>query len=120
MIPRKAKTLYKEVADEVKIPESVVGDVMKFYYSIIRSNLTNIDHININLHKIGVFTIKKSKLQKQLDILKAGLEKCNTSTFVGYDKKMYLKNRIAKVERAIDMVNLEKERKKLKKSKDAI
>jgi len=57
MIPRKPKDLYKQVAEDMNISETLVDNFMTFYYKEVRKNLTELKYSKINLDGLGVMTL---------------------------------------------------------------
>ena len=73
MNPKKSNTLYKDVSEEINVPETLVGDIIEFYYKDLRSQLSSLKYPRINVEGLGQFVIKQklvetyiSKLTKML------------------------------------------------------
>ena len=49
MIPKKPNTLYKQVAEDLNISETLVDNFMTFYYKEIRKNLTELNSVYGNM-----------------------------------------------------------------------
>jgi hypothetical protein len=69
--PLKAKSLIPEVAQELDLEESLVQDVVKYYWKNIRKNLSEMSHPKIHVTNLGDFNVKHWKI----DTLITNLEK---------------------------------------------
>jgi hypothetical protein len=65
--PKKAKRDITSVAKELGIPESVVKDVVDFYWREVRRNLSSLSYPRIHIANLGDFTIKHWKLDDIID-----------------------------------------------------
>ncbi len=66
MIPKNYKVFKDNIADEVGVNQSVVDDLISFYYSKIRNSLSNIDDLNIYIDNLGTLSIRKARLEKAI------------------------------------------------------
>lgn len=92
MIPKKARKYYKQTAEDLNIPESLVEDFIEFYYKNIRHNLSNLVYPRINIEGLGHFTVKPSWVRRSIDRISGALDKHDTSTFGAYSKKVRLEH----------------------------
>ena len=53
MIPKKSNKLYKEVAEDLEVSETLVGELVEFYYNEIRQLLSNLVCPRINVEGLG-------------------------------------------------------------------
>lgn len=67
--PRKAKTLIPEVATLTEQSESLVKDVIDFYWQEIRKSMSSLKHQRIHLTNLGDFTIKHWKMKQKIENL---------------------------------------------------
>lgn len=112
MIPQKSKSLYKEVAEELNIPIDLVEDLIEYYYKEIKSNITGLKHLRINVDGLGQFVIKESFVRKMVPRYKKALTNHDTSTFNAYHHKMMLEKKLialAHIEKELDKVALKKQ-----------
>jgi nucleoid DNA-binding protein len=62
MKPKKSKTFIKKTAEDLSINETIIEDVVDFYWKKIRVSLSNLEYININILNLGSFKIRASKI----------------------------------------------------------
>ena len=114
MIPYKSKDLYKEVAEELNIPINLVEDIIEYYYKEIKSNITGLKHLRINVEGLGQFVIKENFVKKTIPKYKKILSNHDTSTFNAYHNKIMLEKKLIALE------NIEKQLAKLELKKQKI
>ena len=49
MIPKKSSLLYKELSEEMDLPQDLIQNFIEFYYKEIRSSLTGLKYPRINV-----------------------------------------------------------------------
>lgn len=119
MIPKKANELYKSVAEDLNIEESLVEDLVDFMYKNLRKNLSNLSHPRINLDGLGHFAVKTKAVNKSIERITTSLLNHDTYTFSAYFNKKTLENKLAsliKLEAEVTQQQLKKD--KFKKKKD--
>jgi len=97
MIPKKPQTVIKQVSEELDLPESMVDEIVSFYYKEIRKNLSSLEHIKINLPGLGDFIVHKKtveRLANKYEILKT---RYNTDTFGNYHNMKQAESRHARL-----------------------
>ena len=87
MIPKKSSKLYKEIAEELQIDETLVEDFIEFYYKNIREQMTLLKHPRINVDGLGYFVVKPVMVQQTIPKIEKALESHDTSTFNAYFNK---------------------------------
>lgn len=100
MNPKKHKDFKEGIAEEVGVHEKVVDDFIKFYYSKLRTCLTNLEYPRINVEGLGTFIIRKRKLDAQISRYKSMLGNIVNTTYNGYEKSIALKKKLEILERA--------------------
>ena len=118
MIPKKANELYKSVAEDLNIEESLVEDLVDFMYKNLRKNLSNLSHPRINLDGLGHFAVKTKAVNKSIERITTSLLNHDTYTFSAYFNKKTLENKLAsliKLEAEITQQQLKKDQFKKKK-----
>jgi len=63
MIPKKSKNFLKKTSEDLDIKESMVEDVIDFYWKKVRISLSELDYIKVNILNLGSFKIRKSKIK---------------------------------------------------------
>jgi len=118
MIPKKSSILYKPVAEELNISETLVEDLISFYYKEVRFHLSSLSHPRINVDGLGHFVAKSFFIEKTIPRLTNKLMIHDTSTFNAYFSKkqseLKLKNLIALKLKIDEEVNRKTEFKKIK------
>jgi nucleoid DNA-binding protein len=118
MIPKKANELYKSVAEDLNIEESLVEDLVDFMYKNLRKNLSNLTHPRINLDGLGQFVVKTKAVNKSIERITTNLLNHDTYTFSAYFNKKTLESKLAsliKLEAEITQQKLKKDQFKKKK-----
>lgn len=118
MIPKKTNELYKSVAEDLNIEESLVEDLVDFMYKNLRKNLSNLSHPRINLDGLGHFAVKTKAVNKSIERITTSLLNHDTYTFSAYFNKKTLENKLAsliKLEAEITQQQLKKDQFKKKK-----
>ena len=113
MIPKKSRTLYNELSEDMNLSEELIQDIIEFYYTEVRSNLTELKHPRINIDGLGQFAIRPYAVRKALPRYKKILETHDTSTFSAYYNKKMLEEKIValtKIEKEIVLLELKKEK----------
>ena len=87
MIPKKSSILYKPVAEELNISETLVEDLISFYYKEVRFHLSSVSHPRINVDGLGQFVAKSFFIEKTIPRLTNKLMIHDTSTFNAYFSK---------------------------------
>lgn len=66
MNPKKAKTLYKEVATELGFEETLVKDVLDFYWQSVRKSMANLEAPRLEIINLGTFEIMAKPLNEKI------------------------------------------------------
>lgn len=118
MIPKSHKLFIKPTAEELNCSESLVNDVVGFFYSELRKKLNDIEHPRIKINHLGTFKIKtkellflKAKFHAHLNALN------NPESFNQMKLKKELEDKIDNLGRVIDILKEESKRKKQIKEK---
>ncbi len=119
MNPKKANKLYKPVAEELHVDESLVEDLVEFMYKNVRQNLSSLTHPRINLEGLGHFTARPFSVRKGIERAEKVLSNHDTSTFSAYHNKKQLDVKVKALTKLEEMILAEEERKqqfKIKKN----
>ena len=104
MNPKKHKVFKKGIAEEVGVHESVVDDFISFYYSKLRSKLSNLEYPRIQVDGLGTFVLRKSKLSKSIMKNKSLLGNIAKRTYNGFAKSEDIKRNIVQMEKAMEQI----------------
>ena len=96
MIPKKPQVIIKQVAEELDLPESLVDDIISFYYKEVRRNLSSLENPKVNLPGLGDFVILKRSVDRLTSRYENLSKEYNTDTFKNYHN---LKTAESKLER---------------------
>ena len=66
MNPKKHKVFKEGLDEEFDVSKELIDDLIHFYYSEVRSALSEFKDININIENLGSFSLKKNKLEKSV------------------------------------------------------
>jgi len=105
MIPKRPKKLYKELSEDLDISESMVDDIISFYYKEVRKTLSSLDHLKVNLPGLGDFLLRTTSVKSMIKKYKKYEQIFNNETFVNYhNKKMaeYKLNKLTEAQVKID------------------
>lgn len=97
MIPKKPQIIIKQVAEEMDLPESMIDEVVSFYYKEVRKNLSSLEHIKLNLPGLGDFIVHRKsveRLAKKYEILK---KRYNMDTFGNYHNMKQAEHKLTRL-----------------------
>ena len=117
MNPKKANKLYKPVAEDLHVDETLVEDLVEFMYKNLRQNLTGLTHPRINLDGLGHFTVRPFSVKKGIERAQKILSNHDTSTFSAYHNKKQLDVKIKALVKLEQMIESEDKRKQEFKTK---
>lgn len=69
MRPRKAKTLIPDVAKLLNTSSDLIEDVINYYWTEVRKNLSSLKHQRIHITNLGDFVIKHWKIDDKILML---------------------------------------------------
>lgn len=67
--PKKAKLYIPEVADKLSLPETLIEDVVDFYWQEVRKSLSGLTYPRVHITNLGDFTIKHWKIDERVQML---------------------------------------------------
>lgn len=94
MNPRKSNKLYKEVSEDLDVSETLVRELVEFYYNEVRQLLSNLTEPRINIEGLGQFVIKPYLVRKAIPRYTKSLENHDTSTFAAYYNKKGIETKL--------------------------
>jgi len=104
MNPKKHKEFKKKIADEIEVHDSVVDDLISFYYARIRGALSNLEDTRVYVDGLGTFSIRKARLEKAIIKNKSYLGNLDKQTYKGYSKSINTKKKITKLEEVLKKI----------------
>lgn len=109
MIPKKPIVLYKQVAEDLNQPESLVDTFMTFYYKEVRRLLSDLSYTKINIDGLGQMVVKERTIDGLINKYNARVNKATTNTFSNYFDKKNLEVKLEKMNRIKVVLQQEKE-----------
>lgn len=64
MNPKKPKEFIKPTAEELELKESIVDDVVSFYWNTVRKVLSNLESPSVSVTNLGTFKVRYNKIEK--------------------------------------------------------
>lgn len=64
MTPKKPKEFIKPTAEELELKESLVDDVVSFYWNAVRKALSSLESPSITVTNLGTFKVRYNKIEK--------------------------------------------------------
>jgi len=111
MIPKKALELYKELAEELDVSESLIEKIVDFTYKDLRENLSGLKHPRINVLGLGHFVARKLKIEKTIEKYTKNLPNHSTATLKGYHNKKTIEEKLKALTNLHELILKEEERK---------
>lgn len=71
MNPKKAKDFISEVSDELQLPESLVNDIVIYYWQEVRKSLSGLKNSRVHITNLGDFVVKHWKVGEKIKTLEA-------------------------------------------------
>lgn len=119
MIPKKSSSLYKEVAEGLDQTETLIQDIVEFYYSELRKTLSDLTYPRINVEGLGHFVAKSGLVRKSIPKYTNILKNHDTSTYGAYFNKKMLETKLELLIQLEQKILLEDTRKEeFKKTKN--
>jgi 4-alpha-glucanotransferase len=112
MIPKKSSSLYKEVAESLDCAETLVEDIVEFYYNELRKTLSSLSYPRINVDGLGHFVAKTGLVKKSIPKYTNILKTHDTSTYGAYFNKKMIENKLElliQLEHKISLQEIKKE-----------
>jgi len=110
MRPYKSNQLYKKVAEDLDLSESLVDNVINFFYTELRNEVGELNHLRIKIPDLGTFTVRENHLKfyknKRLNL--------ETEDFKEYEK---LKQKLLQIDKLLEQSKEEEQRRLLTKNK---
>lgn len=120
MNPKNHKEFKKGIAEKVGVHPDVVDDIIAFYYGKLRKTLSNLEFPLVDVAGLGVFQIRKTKLNRAIKKNKDILGNLQKRTFDGFEKHIAVKDKLKKFEDMMVILNqMEKEKEEFKAKKNA-
>jgi hypothetical protein len=112
MIPKKPKNLIKQLAEDNDLNETLVDNLITFYYKEVRKEISSLNHIRINLDGLGQFVIKARTVDNLILKYQRIIAKANDYSYQSYHNKVRLTSRLEelnKIKFKLDEDKLRKE-----------
>ena len=94
MIPKKPKILYKQLAEESNLNETLIDNLITFYYKEIRSEMSALTHTKIYIDGLGQFVVKARTVDNLILKYERIIAKADNYSFSSYHNKIRLTTRL--------------------------
>lgn len=94
MIPKKAYSLYQNVAEDLNIETKLVESFVEFYYKNLRQSMSVLSHTRLNVEGLGHFYIKANKIRKAIATYSKSVSKNEETTFNDYHNKKRMEQKL--------------------------
>ncbi len=94
MIPKKPKLLYKQLAEETNLNETLIDNLITFYYKEIRSEMSALNHTKIYIDGLGQFVVKSKTVDNLILKYERIIAKADNYSFSSYHNKIRLTTRL--------------------------
>ena len=94
MTPKKPISIYKDVSESLDCKQEIVQDIIEFYYSELRKNLSDLKYPRINIEGLVHLVVKTGYVKKIIPVIQSKLEQHDTSTYGAYFNKKMLENKL--------------------------
>lgn len=111
MNPCRTKDLYSKIADKLFIDLDIIKTINSFYWKTVRSHLTELTYLNVNLIGLGNMEIKTWEFDSKIKDLEYKTKKWKEKDSTGPIYKVY-ENDLVKILNLKDLHNKEKQREK--------
>ena len=94
MIPKKPKILYKQLAEETNLNETLIDNLITFYYKEVRSEMSALNHTKIYVDGLGQFIVKSKTVDNLILKYERIIAKADNYSFSSYHNKIRLTTRL--------------------------
>ena len=111
MLPKNSKHFIQPTVEELDCEIELVEDVVSFFYSAVRKNLTELSGPNIQVANLGSFKVKQKELPKLVVKYSKHLDVLEPETFnqMALQKTLELKlERVLNLQKQIDEEGMRK------------
>jgi hypothetical protein len=84
MIPKKPKLIVKQISEELDVADTMIDDIVSFYYKQVRLNLSSLDNLKINVPGLGDFIMRKELVKKMIKKQESFKNATDSKTFSKY------------------------------------
>jgi len=109
--PKKHNEFYKQVAEELGLPESEVQDIIAMYWSTVRKKMESLEEPYLLIENLGTFYVKTKSLKQQILKNEIYVKHHNPKDFKKYPMFKATSERLDKLNNLFDKVITERERK---------
>lgn len=117
MVPKRARDLYKIVAERLGISEDLAKDAVEFYWSEVRKALTEMRYHAIYIDNLGTFKAKEARLQEAVEKYQRMHSHNDGSTFRKMSMKKDHELRITKITNLLALIDADRIKKQSVKNK---
>lgn len=97
MNPKKAKTLYSEVATDLNLDDNLVKDVLDFYWSGLRKQMANLTSPRLDVINLGTFEVMPKTLERCITAYQEYQKMPVPKTFTKYQAYSVIEGRLKRL-----------------------
>jgi len=116
--PKSYKDFFKGVAEDCEVHVDLVSELIRFFYGEIRVSLENLEYTRMQLPNLGTFILRKGRLDRAIKRHKDMLGNIEKTTYVGYGNHLPVKDKLDKMENALERIQKELTNKKTWKNEN--
>lgn len=123
MRPIKRKQISEIVAERLNLSAETVDEVISCYYKAVQKQLSSLQDVRVRVNNLGTFYIKRKKLEEKLQKYTDALAKFEAKeepTLSDYKSMVDIRAEIAKFNHALEQLDQEDVKKKLKEEEKEI
>lgn len=111
MTPRKYNSFFPELASELKLSETVIEDIIGFYWKEVQKQMNEPEHTILLLENFGIFEIRKRQVLYRIDKYKNIIKYAKPNTYNKYALLHQTENKLARLEKILELCILQEQRK---------
>jgi nucleoid DNA-binding protein len=111
----KSRQLYSKIAEDLNHPETLVSDVVNFYYEKVREEIGGLNHTSLKIVDLGTLEIRKGILQRY-KLREKNVEE-NFLKNPDFSHYKSVKENLIKINKLLEELKEEEQRKMLTKNK---
>jgi len=81
MNPKKINSIITKTSQELNLSESLVDDIIGFYWNQVRNSINNAEHASLKINSLGTFKVKKWKLDSLIEKYNNHIENLSKNNF---------------------------------------
>jgi nucleoid DNA-binding protein len=92
--PKKPKNILKDLHEDLELNQTLVNDVIDFYWNNVRKSISSVVYPRINIENFGVFEVKLKNITGTIIKYEHTLNSFKGDTFTKYQRYQAIKSRL--------------------------